>query len=385
MTDYLIIFFYWVIFWRKFLSNPYILCTSEIASTYFPHWIWMGRSLNKGWFKDNIYYKYPGSIPFLSSFYPPKIVTAFMSRYLTLDRAFKLYSLDILLHSLLTSITSYFLFLPMFGSAALFGSLTLTYAAYSIKPQTPAFMYTAAWLPAIFMDGPVAGLAFGMVLLAGYYPIVVYMVPAIIFWSLYNPWVLLGLVIGLPQIIPFLFYWNKSVRSLKDNKDMDFKLLPRELINFFFKINDVTPKNGVHYPEFSIYLGMIPLFTICLSDSRFWLLLIYSLLVVMGIFPKIQRIRARALYAATFSIALLSAHGIMLLSEALIFILTLFQSYQLLQNNSIYPSFPFSQYSRKPSVLYSSKRDTSKFPFQSGYLFEDKTDGYRGGFSLINK
>ena len=132
IMDILVLSGYWFLFWKKFLINPFLLNTSEIASTFFPHWIWFGRQLRKGIFpaQDDIYYNLPGSIPFLSTFYPPSLIMAWLATFLKIDSAFRLYAYFILSHYLLASLFAYYLF------GNLFCAITLIYSAYIIKPNT---------------------------------------------------------------------------------------------------------------------------------------------------------------------------------------------------------------------------------------------------------
>lgn len=357
---------YWLIFWRDKLKNPYQLCTSEIASTYFPFWLWMGKSWQP---TDDIYYKYPACIPFLSMFYLPSVIASKLTRFLTIDAAFRIYAYFILAHYLLASFIAY----KVLG---LFGALTLTYAGYCIKPQTPAFVYTMCWMPGMIITGNPGALCCCMAILGGYWPILVYFLPIAIF---INPTCLWGVLIASPQIIMFLLYWKKSVRS-GQKVERNFGKIPwYKLKDLFIPSNSVSLVNGVHYPEAEIYMG-IAIFMIHIEanfQSFFFLLfLLLGIFVSIGYVRPFQRIPSRALYLLTFCIASL-VH-----QENLSIYLIVLQGYMLLRNSSVYPSFPFSQWWKRPSELYVGDRDVCKWPFQSGYLFNDKVPQYVGGFSL---
>lgn len=358
--QYLII--YWFLFWQKFLRNPYLLCTSEVASTNFPHWIWMGR---KWRMRDDLYYKYPASIPFLSMWYFPSVLVSKFSKHLSLDGAFKLYTYFILSHYLLGSILSYLMFRQWTGEiGAIFGALTLTYAGYCIKPQTPSFVYTICWVPGFFINSPLQPLFLTMAILGGYWPILVYMAPLCLIFSPLN--CVLGLLTAFPQVIPFIKYWKRSVRSGQKVDKKTGSIPWRKLKDLFWPTNSVGLTRGVHYPEVAMYMGIAPFFTY--GNLTIWhLLLGLGLLLTVGIIPPIQRIPARALYLITFSICFL-------IKEVPIYLLV-FQSFLLLQNSSIYPSFPFSQWWGRPSKVY-PKAD------YTGYLTNKKTNDYLGGFSL---
>lgn len=351
-----------------------MLCTSELASTYFPHWIWMGRELRKGRFplKENIYYNYPGCIPFLSTFYPPNFLTAVVGSMLGLDQAFALFTVLILGHYLVGSLVAYWMFsqwtTPL---VSLFGAITLTYSGYNIKPQTPASAFTCCWIPGLFVAGPFGCLSLGLTILAGYYPPLVYVLPLAL---LLNPAAALGVVIGLPQILPFLWYWPKSIRSAKKDDPNFGRLSWSKLLDLVVPTNSVTPTAGVHYPEVAMYLGIAPLFIF--HPSWWWVPLCVSMSITFGLISSIQRIPARALYLTTLSISVLAlqnVHGI-----GIVFL----QSFLLLQNASIYPSFPFSQWWDKPSRLYSRYPKDATWPNFTGYLEEERRMQYAGGFCL---
>ena len=349
---YLVI--YWFIFWQKFLRNPYLLSTSEIATTNFPHWIWMGRKWRA---TDEIYYKYPASIPFMSMWYFPNVLVSKLSRYLSLDSAFKLYVYFILAHYLLASIIAY----KVLG---LFGALTLTYAGYCIKPQTPSFVYTMTWMPGMIIPGPMGIFSCFMAITGGYWPILVYFMPVAVFL---NPWCLLGLIPALPQIISFLYYWPKSVRHKADTDRTLGRIPFWKLKDLILPTNNTSPTNGVHYPEMAMYMGIAPLFIWHLS--WWWIPVLISGLIGIGALPQFQRIPSRIVYLLTFSIVCI------FVPNTTNHFLCLLQAVLLLMNNSIYPSFPFSQWWDKPSKIY------PKFDY-TGYLENKKINTYLGGFSL---
>lgn len=351
------------------MLNPFRLCTAETASTFFPHWIWMGR---KWRITDEIYYKYPACIPFLSMWYPPSYIASKIAKFLTLDAAFRFYAYFILLHYLLASILAY----KVMG---LFGAITFTYAGYCVKPQQPCIPFTLAWMPGMLLGGPAGALSFGMAILGGYWPILIYFAPVA---ALVNPSCLWGLLIGLPQIIPFLWYWPKSVRH-KQNADRGFGRLPwQKLKDLFIPTQSRGITNGVQFPEVEMCMGIAILFV--WKASWWWGPLIYSILVCIGWFPQAQRISARALILASFCVAYISCkriHEISLdsyLGNALILI----QSLALLRNSSIYPSFPFSQWWDRPSRLYSKRPKSYNWPFLTGYLENRRISEYQGAFRL---
>lgn len=356
---YLVLTAYWLIFWQKFLRNPYLLATSEIATTNFPHWLWMGRKWRA---TDDLYYKYPASIPFLSMWYLPNVIVSYISKFLCIDNAFKLYTYFILGHYLLASFIAY----KIFG---LFGAITITYAGYCIKPQTPSFVYAITWMPGMLIGGWFGAFSCFMAITGGYWPILVYFMPLAAFL---NPYCLLGLIPSLPQIIAFKRYWAKSVRAT-EKVDKKIGRIPWwKLKDLVWPTNNVAPTNGVHYPEVAMYIGIAPIFIF--QASWWWIPLIASFLICFGILPGIQRIPSRVLYVLTLCIAVLSSQNLPQ-SRILYTVLIFLHAFLLLKNSSIYPSFPFSQWWNKPSKIY-PKAD------YTGYLTETKLHDYRGGFCL---
>ncbi len=200
-----------MLFFWKFLWNPYLLSTSELLSKHFAHWIFLGRELRKGNFpyKDD-YFVYPACIPFLSMFYPPHLISAWLGSFFKLDRSFCILVWIELLHYLVCSFTSFAMFSQWYpADVALFGAITLTYMAYSIKLINPCIPYTIAWIPGMFIHSHMGWISCFMALLGGYYPILVYIFPFAVFS---NPICAFCVIPGMIQLVPMLLYWPRSVR-----------------------------------------------------------------------------------------------------------------------------------------------------------------------------
>src|SRR3990167_2678593 len=110
MQNYLILTVFWALFFRNFLVNPFSHATSENLSTYFPLWRHIGT---KGFKQD--YYPSLFGIPFLSCWYPVHLVTAFISRKLTLDTSFVVYEASKNLHYLFGSFAAFYYTDSLFG------------------------------------------------------------------------------------------------------------------------------------------------------------------------------------------------------------------------------------------------------------------------------
>lgn len=361
-------------FWWKFYTNPWRLCTSEIVSNEYPHWLWMGRQLRKGiWpMKDNIYYREPGSIPFLCTFYPPYFITAWLSSWMSKTNSFKMYTRLILLHSFLGSILSFIMFSQWVNpQIALFGALSLTYTAYMIHPQTACEMFTMCWIPACLIKGW-GVLAFGLAILGGYWPIILAGFP--IFF--YNPLCLCGSVLALPQIVPFFRYYPKSIRATKKLSPVWGRMPVKRYI-----ISLRWPENGmIHYPEYSFGVGIcLPLAFYHFFFQHFggWAIMaIYGLIGSQGLFI-LDRIPARFVYLVSFSLIMASVFAIR--DTKYIIPMIILQGFLLWKNRDIYPSFPFSQWWRKISEHKFIGKD---WPNNTGYMNEEHHHDYYGGFAL---
>ena len=320
------------------------------------------------------YYKYPGCIPFLSMWYWPSALLSKVTRFMGLDSAFRLYAYFILAHYFLASLIAYKLL-------GLFGAITLTYAGYCIKPQTPSFVYTVCWMPGMLIGGWFGAFSCFMAITGGYWPILVYFLPVA---AIINPRCLLGIIPALVQIAPFLWYWPRSVRSGESNDPTIGRLPWWKLRDLVLPTNSLKPTSGVHFPEVEMYMGISILFIWSLDRIVFYPFLCCIVLLLIGKVPSIQRIPARALYLLTFLLTFLASQNIgnLGLSNVLLAILTFIQSFLLLRNSSIYPSFPFSQWWDRPSKLYSRPYDKDTWPFFTGYLWNNQTSGYKGAFSL---
>lgn len=369
---------YNAIFFWKFWKNPYLNHTSELATTFFPHWLWIGRRIRQGKLplKDSIYYKFPAGIPFLSMFYPLHLVTAFIGSFLSRDNAFKLLNSLILIHYVVGSYIAYIMFRQWASpEAAIFGAITLFYSGYCIKIQQPCIAYTLCWIPGIFIHGWLGVLSMTMCLLGGYYPILIYLMPFLA--VMYTKVVLLGCLFALPQLIPFLLYYFKSVRWKSDSPlSQGFgKVSLISLIEAILPLRRRTHTNGVMFMEMQMYMGLLPFIFMWGSHSRFWYVLIFGLAVVVGALKPWQRIPARALYIVTLAITVLSVDGLnkLGLPSQPLWLLVLMQAVMLLFNSDIYPCFPFTQWWTRPS-----EKDYDYTGYSKGVSLHE----YRGAFSL---
>lgn len=361
-----------VCFYWGFYKNPWKLCTSEVVSNEFPYWRWMGKQLRAGTFPmtDNIYYRFGGSIPFLSTFYPPNLLSSFLGAFLSDCGAFKLYVYQLLVHSLLTCLGAYYVALQWCSpEISAFIAISMAYNAYNIRLQTVCEMFTMAWIPLCLVKGWVGMLAFGMAVLGGYWPIILAGFPIFLF----NPLCLVGAVIALPQIIPFLRYYPKSIRA---KKVLDPKWGRMPLKRYILALR--WPENGmIHYPEYSFGVGLCLILAL-FSPSWWWIPAIYAFIGSQGVFI-LDRIPARFVYLVSFSLIMASIPALQSFNSHLLLGLTILQGFLLWKNRDIYPSFPFSQWWRKISE---HKFVGSNWPNNTGYMTGEHHHDYYGGFAL---
>ncbi len=175
----LLVLFNLVFFRRFYFQDPWVFCTSELASTAFPSSQLLGRAIRENKIPDDpYYYPYYKSIPFLSTFYPPHLLQAYAGAFCRLDIAWLIFCTNLTLHFLWASIGAYLLFSVFDPYVALFGAVSLAYMGYCIK-QNPGIIYTVAWVPWLLCgaeahDVWLFGTSLGAIILAGYWPIGIY-------------------------------------------------------------------------------------------------------------------------------------------------------------------------------------------------------------------
>ena len=171
----LLLCFHLAFFRQFYFVNPYAYFTSELASTAFPSAILLGRSLRKASLPKCSYYLEYAGIPFLSTFYPPHMLTSILTSMMPLNQGYLLYMLGLMAHFLWASLGAYLLFSCYSPLLALMGAILLPYSAYCIK-QNSSIIYTLSWLPWLILGADThstftLGTAIGATLLAGYWPL----------------------------------------------------------------------------------------------------------------------------------------------------------------------------------------------------------------------
>jgi len=374
-----------IIFFKKLILNPFLNCTSELASTYFPQW----RDYK---FFDTNYYFYPLGIPFLCMFYPFHWITHKISKKMSLDYAFCVMHYGIIAHYILSSVLAFIMFRQWYVDGyALIGAISYSYGAYNIKPNNPTIAFTIAWIPAMFIQGWVGAVGLGMCLLAGYYPLLIFMVPLAL-WN--NPICALGVIIGAIQVCPFCIYLLRSIRTCVHTRSKAGKASIFSLLNAITGTIPNRSISGVGYPEVVTYCGILAIPCAFFAHSSMWVILALSIVMMFGVNLPFSRNPARACFLFQFALVWLMVNG---LSNLAIDwrIALLVQGFSLMANRDLFPVFPFSEQWRKPSYWFESKfvneikslvkdRIISGLPFPhfTGYINDFKVLPYTGGFAI---
>jgi len=285
------------------------------------------------------------------------------------------------LHYLLASVLGYFMFLKWTTpEIALLGAISIAYAGSAVKIQESCIVYTLCWIPGIFIGGWVGTMAAALGFLGGYWPILLYFVPLMFYvlgWKLF----LVVLAISSIQIIPFLWYWPKTIHFGRRSNIGKFPLW--KLIDLFKGDTKGYKINGVFAFELACYVGfMIPVLAV-FSHSRFLIIAVLSLLLSMSF--SAFRIPARGLHLACFSMiwCAMEAFSRLGLSQEAVFVFILVKGFCLLKNADMYPLTPFNEPIRTPKEhFYDDICDVSKFPHFTGYVHELNVRPYTGGFCL---
>lgn len=393
---------------RYFLRLPkemFSLSRSELLSTFFPSWRYLGRRL---WKPDPHFWGNYVAHPVLSSFYPPHFLSAIASRFLSLNVSFCFFCYIVVGH-ITFGLLGWFFLLSTRTSipAAIFGALTLAFGSYNLKQQ-PCLVYTVAWFPWLLYgigtnNQLLAGVACGAVLLAGYYPIGIQVLLvagcATVVWGRPLSWIPIGFILGLPQLVPFLKYLPKTIRRVNGtNREPSAigvgTMKPADFLSILFPLFFRSKMNGVGFWESSFYIGITPLLLAFYSTSGVWTLAIFAIALCLGMFAKhLPRIPARWLFTLQFALGWMAVSGLhnLNLAPPAIWGLILLQIGDLwLHNRHAMVPRPFSELPRRPSWAFNTKLtaylDGCKtrvsglpYPLFTGHVNGLFTLGYSGG------
>jgi len=361
-----------ILFFYSLYTKPFQLATSELLSTFFPSWIKLGRG------GRDTYWLVPNAHPVLATYYPIHRITAFIGARLNLDMAFVLLVYTLLLHTLFASIGWYLAFRTLFDPlVAVFGAITASYMAYSLKQQ-PCAVYTMAWLPFLLLGIQIhsillAGISFGMILLAGYYPIGIYSTLLAVCASVWRDtpllWIPIGFAIGLVQLVPFLRYLPKTIR----------------------KVKSTSVKPGPW--ETNFYMGIIPIISLIINPQWRYLWILAPIVLSIVLKSFLPRIHYRAWIISSYLVVWMSLSR---LTHGLIIPVLILQSLDLwLHNRSLLPTRPYCELYQRPLLVFKSRLvkylelhlGTDRvsglpFPLFTGLINNFNTLGYCGGMQL---
>ena len=339
-----IILYHFLFFWDMY-ANPFNYCRGELAHQFFPSFIHLGR----GERSDPYYWLNYKAHPMLASFYPPHWILARLTTKLSLNLRYKLLLYLVTLHKLFEGIGWYLLFGG--GTLGILCSISLTYLSFTLRNE-PAISYTVSWIPWMLLGNSIS---IGMMFLAGYYPVVVM---ASLLW-LIKPNIIqaiLGLVIGLPQIVPFLKYLPKTVKRTLGGK------LPEW--------------------EDQWYFGVVPLFFLSFSYSSLLILIPFFMSIGLLKVP-LTRLPKRWMYLTIIILFLTSIHG-----NVPLWLLLIHATDILRNRRQLIPS-PYIETARKPSLFFGTtlarflenckgRVSGLPYPLYTGAINRIKTMGYCG-------
>lgn len=346
------------------------LATSELLSTFFPTWR-NGKPNDSYWLNTH-------SHPVLSSYYPPHVLSSFVGCLTSLDTAFLILLCNLISHYIFCFASWYWLLSKHYDPlCSVFGAVTLTFGAYSLKQQ-PCIIYTLAWFPLTLIASPIiSALAVGMMLLSGYYPFAIYLLPvsalAHLLWY-QEAWLILGVLIGMPQLYAFVAYLPKTIKK-------------------------VTAKCESPEVERRFYVGIIPILLIPFSTSRVWPLTVMSALFSLGLFKHIfPRVHERWLIVLQFCIGWMAVNGLnnLNLNQTNLVCLVGLHLFDIFwHNRECFPPRPWCELWQRPSRVFNTKLTRFldenlgdyrvaglPWPLFTGLVNGFKTMGYQGSMQL---
>lgn len=403
---YLILIFYWLIFYHKILLNPYLLAYGEALDCEFPTQRLCGEYWRKFKIpKDPYYFKNLIGVR-AGTLYPFNILASYLASFFKLDHAWIIHVWNILLHNLATPIFAFHLFGG--GLIGLFGALAWGYCGYHIKSNlwyVQAFTWITATL--CFATSPVlSGICLAMLILSGTPPLVGYFILCSLLTFKLSPLALLyGLIISSPQIIAYLRYFPKSIRSWHgvEDKRRIGKLQPWIYLTTFLPVKIRNYLFDVGYWEFAFYLTPIVVFFALFGNPLGWVFVLTCILLSYGgtVFKLSSRIMFRGPqrwgYFACLGIIYLCMEGLVKfnLPNKNLILLTILLGTLLLYNRHLLPIYPFAQWTKKPSYFFETsllrfleenanggRVNNLPYPVYSGQINHIKGLGYCGGNSL---
>ena len=206
---------------------------------------------------------------------------------------------------------------------------------------------------------------------------------------------LIGLGIGLPQVLPALRYYPQSTRSLPHRRHQGVPL--RVLVNGLLTPTPCDQTRGLFFPEVCVFTGWLPLLSAWYAPWSYWhgVLLIGVVGALGHWMPPGFRLPARFCWLIGLSVAMLGLHGLatMALSLRVLTVLILTQAASLLLACwTLLPMSPFCQRWERPSVAFGTplarylqhtahpgRVSGLPYPLRTGQINRIHTLGYNGG------
>ena len=386
---------YWLFFFKHVIAHPYSICASEALTYDFPNMVHSGRYWRKGKLPEDPYHwkDYLGVV--IGQLYPVNILFAWLSSFISLDRAWYLYVINLLGHHLVMSLVAYHLFGG--GLVGLFGALAWSYAGFHIK-QSFFYVHSFFWITVTLATG--SPWALGMLYLAGHPRIFIYFtyLTAIFYWKI----IPLAVLIASYQLYR---YWKYSKKSVTTNRTYESKTVVGKVpwwwyITMALPVRHEGYVGGVGYQEVNFYVTpLVCLFALFAIPNNLLLTggIVLCITLSRGgiLFKRLNKLMMRFPqrwgYFAMLGVVMLSVNGITLVhmnQNQKIFVVML-TGVLLLKNSSMLPLYPFGQWAKKPSYYYdtlllrclSGKGIVNNLPYPvyRGYLNKIYTVGYTGG------
>lgn len=203
------------------------------------------------------------------------------------------------------------------------------------------------------------------------------------------------MLIGLPQLVQFLRYLPKTIRTNKVSSIGKIKL--SHLTTLIFP--SLNKPHDIGFWETSCYVGIVPLVIITthlVRTSQVWILGVASYLLAMGAFSKhLPRIPARWFWTFQFTLGWMAVSVLPQLSvdPILLWMLLFIQGFDLWYHNRLWPTKPYAELANRPSFAFNTQLTRFlegtpyrvsglPWPLFTGHINKLKTLGYSGGMQL---
>lgn len=205
----------------------------------------------------------------------------------------------------------------------------------------------------------------------------------------------IGLVLGLPQLLPALRYYPQSIRSRPRLKERGIPA--RVLLKGLLTPRPCDQIHGLFFPEVCVFVGWLPLLTVWFAPLSWWhgVLGVAVLGALSGWAPPGFRLSARCCWIVSISLAFLSLHGLPYLpwdGNTLLLLGVLQLLSLLLASWTLLPMSPFCQRWERPSVACGTPLAQTlmvsaptgrvsglSYPLRTGQVNRIQTLGYNGG------